>query len=163
MTISPVLTRLVKSFLAGFLQATSTGNSDLQHHQLYGSTSVRIAQNALKIKDSILHHCGVNVFTTNTELKTIASATVIPESAKKDIIEFASKGQERLIKFVKDNLLSTSTGSVWDTLPRLKLKTFLTHMPKTTVKLGETVVKLREESQLLVRFLAIIDYRPDSH
>ena len=73
---------------------SSTGNGDLQHYQLYGSTSVRIAQNALKIKDSILHHCGVNVFTTKTELKTIASATVIPESAKKDIIEFASKGQE---------------------------------------------------------------------
>ena len=97
-TISPVLTRLVKSFLAGFPQVTATGNSNLQHHQLYGSTSVRIAQNTLKIKDSILHHCGENVFTNKTELKTIASATVIPVSAKKDTIKFASKGQERLIK-----------------------------------------------------------------
>ena len=33
-------------------------------------------------------------------------------------------------------------------------------MPKTTVKLGETVVKLREERQLLGRFLAILDCRP---
>ena len=64
------------------------------------------------------------------------------------------------MEFIDDRLLENSTGSVWDSLQRLNLKSFTNFMPKTIISLGETVVKLREERQLLSRFLVILGCRP---
>ena len=62
--------------------------------------------------------------------------------------------------FIKERLLEGSSVSVWDPLPRLKLKTFTTYLPKTVLKIGEKVIKLTEERNLLGRFLVIQQARP---
>ena len=157
----PVLSRIVKSFMGGFPKANiSKREADLQHHQLSGNTNVRMAANALKIKTSMLQYCGANPFSTPLELKSIASSAVIPDDAKVDILQFAVKGNQRLLEFIDDRLLENSTGSVWDSLQWMNLKTFTNFMPKLTISLGETIIKLREERQLLSRFLVILGCRP---
>ena len=64
-------------------------------------------------------------------------------------------------QFVETRLLSTSSSSVWDTVKKMKLKTFSNWMEKTRLRIGEKVIKLREERQLLGRFLTIQASRPE--
>jgi hypothetical protein len=93
-------------------------------------------------------------------LKHLASSALVPESAKDDMLHFAKKGQKRFEDFVQDRLLTTSPSSVWDSMKKLKLKMFSNLKEKTKVSLGQKVVKLREERQLLGRFLIILENRP---
>ena len=51
--------------------------------------------------------------------------------------------------------------SLWDTMKKLKLKICSPWMKKTVVKIGDKVVKLREERQLLAQFLVIHQARPE--
>ena len=46
-------------------------------------------------------------------------------------------------------------------MTKAKLKTFNTWMPKTTHKIADKVIKLREERNILSRFLIIKSSRPD--
>ena len=57
--------------------------------------------------------------------------------------------------------MPTSKVSVRDSTKKLKLKTFSNWMEKTKVPLGDKVIKLREERELLGRFLIIQGRRPD--
>ena len=98
---------------------------------------------------------------SKTALKSIASSAIIPQEVKGDILHFAEKGQVRFEAFVQDRLLPTSKLSVWDPMKKLKLRTFSNWMQKTKVRLGDKVVKLREERELLGRFLIIQGSRPD--
>ena len=94
-------------------------------------------------------------------MKNIASSALIPDEAKDDILHFAEKGQKRFLDFIQDRLLPTSQISVWDPLQKSKLKNFSNWMQKTKVHIGDKVIKLREERQLLGRFLIIQGSRPE--
>ena len=72
----------------------------------------------------------------------------------------AAKGKKCLEEFIKEELLESTSKSVWDQIPCLRIKIFTNHMLKTKLKVGETVIKLRDEQQLLGRFLLILEYRP---
>jgi len=50
---------------------------------------------------------------------------------------------------------------MWDPMKKLKLKTFTNWMLKTKVCLGDKVIKLLEERELLGRFLIIQGSRPE--
>ena len=50
--------------------------------------------------------------------------------------------------------------SLWDPVKKLKLKTYSTWMKKASIAVGNKVVKLREDRQLLARFLVIQQSRP---
>jgi len=71
------------------------------------------------------------------------------------------KGLDGYRKFVKERLVPDAPMSVWSTMKRMKLKTFSTWMAKTLVSVGDKVIKLREERQLLGRFLVIQQSRPE--
>jgi len=77
--------------------------------------AIRTLENAIKIKKSIVKHCGGNPFETDVPLKNMASSALIPENAKADILSIADKGQKRFEEFVQERLLPTSKVSVfWD-------------------------------------------------
>ena len=50
---------------------------------------------------------------------------------------------------------------MWGRIKQRKLKTFSTWTAKTEVKADDKVVKLREERQLLAKFLVIYQSRPE--
>ena len=64
---------------------------------------------------------------------------------KNHILNMAKLGQERYKDFAKEWLLVSSKMSNWDTIKKLKLKTFSSWMDKRTITSGDKVVKLREE------------------
>ena len=72
------------------------------------------------------------------------------------------KGQSRYEKFVADRLVDASPLSLWDRSEKLKLKTHITCVKKVSVVAGNKVMKLREDRQLLVRFLVIQQSRPNT-
>ena len=159
-TITPHLTHLVRQFLNAFPKASrSTDRSE--HYQLSGSVAIRSRDNAVKLRQSIELHCEGNPFTKKTPLKNIVSSALVPDGAKNDILHYQEKGQTRLQEFIQDRLLSSSKLSIWDHMKKLKLKAFLNWMEKTKIRVGDKVIKLREERQLLGRFLIIQKSRPE--
>ena len=64
-------------------------------------------------------------------------------------------------QFVSDRLLASSEFSIWDPMKKMKQKSFSNWMKKTKVQVGDKVIKLREERQLLGRFLIIQRSRPE--
>ena len=94
-------------------------------------------------------------------LKNIVSSALVHDAAKNDILHYKERGQERFQAFIDNRMRSSSKMSVWDPMKKLKLKTFTTCTEKTGVKMGEKVIKLREERQLLGRFLIIQGSRPE--
>ena len=66
-------------------------------------------------------------------------------SAKSDILNFKEKGQARFHEFIKDRLLPYSELSIWSPMKKIKLKTFPNWMEKNRIRVGDKVVKLREE------------------
>lgn len=92
-------------------------------------------------------------------MKNIPSSALIPDGAKHDILNFHEKGQ--IQEIIKDRLLVSSKLSIWDTMKKMKLKTFSNWMQKTRIHVGDKVIKLREERQLLGRFLIIQRSRPE--
>ena len=89
------------------------------------------------------------------------SSALIPNNAKEDILCRDEKGTTAYANFVKTRLLPESQGSVWDTMKKEKIKTFSTWMDKTPVRVGDKVIKLREERQLLACFLVIQQSQPE--
>ena len=87
---------------------------------------------------------------------------LVSEEAKQDILCLADKGQQCFEEFVYQRLTSRSSQSVWDKMKKLELKAFSKSnwMEKTKLRVGDTVIKLREERELLGRFLLIQGSRP---
>ena len=160
LTITPHLTHIVKQFLHSFPRASRSSERS-EHDQLSGVVAVRSRENALKLRHSIELHCGGNPFTEKSPLKSLVSSALVPDVAKYDMLHFAEKGQKRFEEFVHDRLLPTSILSVWDPMKKFKLKTFSNCMEKTRVCVGDKVIKLREERELLGRFLIIQGSRPE--
>ena len=88
------------------------------------------------------------------------SSTIILDVVKKHILNLASIGQKRYADFVEERLLVSSDKSVWDKITKLKLKTFSNWMEKSKVRVGDKVVKLKDERGLFARFLVIQQSRP---
>ena len=57
--------------------------------------------------------------------------------------------------------LAGSATSIWDPMKKLKLNTHSTWMAKQKVRVGDKIIKLREERQLLARFLVIQQSRTE--
>ena len=114
----------------------------------------------MMIWHSMEKHCAGNPFTMKSPLKNLASSALVPEKAKGDILHFAQKGQKHFEEFIHRRLLPTSTISIWDSMKKLKLKTFSNWIEKTKMHLGNKVIKLWEECKLLGRFLIIQGSQP---
>ena len=159
-TTTPHLAHIVRQYLNSFPQSNKSSERS-EHYQLTGNVAVRTSENARKLCHSIELHCVGNPFTEKAPLKSLVSSALVTERAKDDIQHFSEKGQTRFQEFVSDRLLPKSTLSVWDCMRKLKLKTYSNWMEKTKVRVGDKVVKLREERELLGRFLIIQRSRPD--
>ena len=113
------------------------------------------------IHNSLIQRCDGNPYKNGLVLKNIVSSAILPDIAKEHILNFAKIGEQRYFDFVSERLQSTSLKSVWDTFTKLKLKDFSNWMAKTKIKVGDKIIKLREERQLFARFLVIQQSRPD--
>ena len=97
----------------------------------------------------------------NVNLKGIASSLWIPEEIKDEMINYAARGQEAFQSFVTERMLETSEKTVWDPMLKLKLKAFSNCSKKAKIKVGEKVIKIKEERQQFARMMVIQEHRPD--
>jgi len=93
-------------------------------------------------------------------LVNIVSMMAKPDAAQNDILSKDEKGQVRHEEFVTRRMIDGSSASLWDRVEKLNLKTYSTWLKKATITVGDKVVKLREDRQLLARFLVIQQSRP---
>ena len=66
-----------------------------------------------------------------------------------------ANGQKLYETFVKDRLQQGSKLTIWDPMKLAKYKTMSTWMKKTKVRVGDKVIKLQEERQLLALLMMI--------
>ena len=160
MMIAPEVTRLVNEFNQSYNTEVQEP-SKKEHYQLSGSMSFRILTNAEKIRQSIVKHCEGNPFITDTGLTNIVSSMAVPDKDKNDIILRDQKGHERFAEYVSNRLVKASAKlSIWDPIKKLNLRTFSNCHGKSICKIGNKLVKLREDRQLLARFLVVQQSRP---
>ena len=155
---APYITQIVNEFIGEY-----SGRQDhdrAEHYQLTSDVACRISKHASSLKKSIEIHCEGNPYTNLVPLKNIVSSMVIPDNILSDILDRDDKGQASYMEYVTNRLLDSSEVSIWDTMKKIKLKTCSTWMAKTVVKVGEKIIKLREERQLLAQFLIIHQARP---
>ena len=157
---SPQLTNYVESFLKGFPKASDADHQPL-YHQLQGNMGLRCALNSVRIRDIIVSYCQGNPFVVSTALKNITSGVIIPKAAADDILNYPAKGQARYEEFIETRLRPESTVSVWDPLPQLNLKRFATWMKSKSVKVGDKIIKLKEDRKLLSKIIIVAKARPD--
>lgn len=157
-TTTPHLARLVQKYLLPFPKTLTEEKKE--HYQLAGDICVRSSQNALKLRNSIILHCEGNPYIVGTPVKNICSSAVIPDKARFDILNYPNLGQELYQKFVDERLLITSKLSIWDRMTRPKFKTFSNWKLKSKLKVGDKVIKLREDRELIGRCLIISQSRP---
>ena len=158
--ISPQLAKYVESFLGDFPKTSDSDQSPV-YHQLQGNMGLRCAMNSVRIRDIIVSYCQGNPFIMNTPLKNITSGVIIPKTPADDILNYPAKGQARYEDFIETRLKPGSTLSIWDPLPQLNLKRFATWMKTKSVRVGNKVIKLKEDRKLLSKIIIIAQTRPD--
>ena len=158
--ISPQLAKYVESFLGDFPKTSDSDQSPV-YHQLQGNMGLRCAMNSVRIRDIIVSYCQGNPFIMNTPLKNITSGVIIPKTPADDILNYPAKGQARYKDFIETRLKPGSTLSIWDPLPQLNLKRFATWMKTKSVRVGNKVIKLKEDRKLLSKIIIIAQTRPD--
>lgn len=130
------LINMVKQFLSDFPRF-SQSSMRCEHYQLYGNMTVRIVTNTLKLLRSIEKHRASNPYADKIPLKNLGSSALVQENAKRDILHYAQKGEKQFQEFVQERLLNTSKVSVWDSLRKMKLKSFSKLMEKTKVLVSQ--------------------------
>ena len=159
--IAPELVSLIQTFQDGFC-IKGDQPTTMVHYQLTGSMAIRIFNNSAVIKESIITQYGGNPFVCKaTKRMNMSSSMEVPETAKEDILLRDDKGSNKFEEFVSQRLVaSTAKKSIWDPINKLKLKTFSTCQKKTSCNVGNKLVKLREDRQLLAKFLVVHQARP---
>ena len=100
-----------------------------------------------------MHSVG-NPFTEKSPLKSLLSSALVTEKAMDDLQHFPEKGQKCFEEFVDNRLLPTSTLCLGPH-EEAKTKDLFQLDGKTKGLCGDKVVKIREEHELLGRFLII--------
>ena len=86
---------------------------------------------------------------------TTPIAIGIPDVAKQDILNAEVNGTRLYTNFVENRLQTSSKLTVWDPMKLSRFKPVSTWIKKTEVRVGDKVVKLQEERQLLSRLMII--------
>ena len=132
------------------------------HHQLTGSMASRVQQDVAKVTYNILKHCARNPFAQDMALINIASNMTMSCTAERetsaeetDISGRDRKGDQAFKSYVADRLVNTTAKMSMRDLMKKLPKAFANWENKTFCTMNKKVIKLREDRQLLARFLVI--------
>eukprot|EP00794_Sanderia_malayensis_P020785 gene20785-22814_t len=158
--IAPEVKRIVEEFKECF--EADQRKERKEHHQDSCSTRSRLHSNAEKLRGSILKHCKENPFSSDIPLMNIKSSMILPPLVARNVIERDKKGNEAYISFVNNRLVAdTAEVSMWDPIKKMTLKLFSNWQKKAACKVKDKIIKLREDRQLIARFLVIQKSRPN--
>ncbi|XP_066919527.1 uncharacterized protein [Clytia hemisphaerica] len=168
---------LVETFCETFGIEEDGARKRDEHYQLSGSKNVRVSSNTEKISRVLDEH--EVVFSTkettpnqsnedNTEADSfgdggdvfnILTKKVLPVKISKSLIQIEEIGQSRYRSFLTEKL--EGDGSIWDTIKKQKLGTFVSNNKSSTVTIDNQQFTIREERKLMNRLLVASRSRPD--
>ena len=151
--------RIVEKFISPF-PLHQQKPDEKPYYQLEGNISLRCAENSIKIRNCLVTYCQGNLYSKFVPLKSIVSSTLIPSEASIDILTYPQQGQSLYEKLVKEKLTKDSKLSIWDSLTLSKIKRFSNWMSKRSIKVGDKVLKLREDRAMMARCIVIATERP---
>ena len=124
-------------------------SAKLKHYQLVGSINKRISVNFSKVIN-FLNDLSVN-FAPSECVFNILSKAVLSSEASADILDLVEIGKNVYEQFV-DNRIKGST-PLWEKMKKRNLKIFQAQSKVVRCKLNDKIVKIKEESSLITRFL----------
>ena len=152
--VSPILNNIANSFCQMFCNTKTVCQT---HYQMHGSTNKRYTDNISKLTQVLQNH---NVsFENNEDLYNLVSKVVLPAHFADKLIGSEKIGYELYSKFKTDRLQGET--SIWKPLVKTKLPTFAKALASTEMKIADTVVRLKEEKQLLTKFIIAARSRDD--
>ena len=156
--IAPELSNLQHEFEKKYFTGSKAKRT--QHHELTGGKLSRITQNAVKLS-AVFHEHG-NPFESadEDEIYNLLTQAVMNETDSNDILRRDEIGQQMFEGFVTERLMEGKL-SVWDKMTKKKLGTFKSANAMTEIRMGDQVVKIKEERGLLQRFIVISRSRPE--
>ena len=113
-----------------------------QHHEIAGGKCCRIMTNASKLVRVIREHGDPFMDDNVDDIYNILTKEVKNENISKDILDRDVIGQQMFAEFVTDRLTEGNL-SVWDKMPKRKLKTFKSANVTAEVRSGEKLIKVK--------------------
>ena len=151
---SPVMSSLA----ADFLQRNNRSNYETQHHyQLSGSTKDRIHTNVKKIV-AVMESFSFGFEETDC-VHNVVSKAVLPQSIANDVLNHSTIGENLYKAFIGDRINGAT--SIWAPMKKCRLGSFKIQVKSIRSKVGEKMVQLKEEKNLMSRFFITARKRPE--
>ena len=83
----------------------------------------------------------------------------MPKELAIQFLKLREIGEEKYLNFVNEQL--TGEKSIWDTIKKVKLPTFVTNNKQVTIQVNKQLVNIKEERKLMTRFVIASRSRPD--
>ena len=156
--IAPELSNIQHEFEKTYYMDNNGKRS--QHHELTGGGLSRMSQNAVKLSAVFLQHGNPFNSAEDDELYNLLTKAVMNETATNDILLRDQIGQQMFKDFATERLTEGKL-SVWDKMTKKKLQTYKNDNVSTEIRVGDKIVKIKEERGLLHRLIVISRSRPD--
>jgi len=139
---------------------TGINEKRTQHHELTGGKFSCVTQNAAK-HSAVFHQHG-NPFKSgdDNEIYNLLTKSVMNESVTNDILCRDEIGQQVFEDFVTERLTEGKL-SVFEKITQKKLGIFKSANVSTEIRVGDKMVKIKEERGLLQCFILICRCRPE--
>ena len=129
-----------------------------QHYQLTGSTNQRIHRNVQKLLDTMASF-SVTFAAENDSVYNVVSKAVLPETVANDLLHHQRIGFDLYNEFISDRIQGSL--SIWSPMKKYGLKTFKTQMKAVKSKVAGKLFEMKEEKNLMARFLLAARKRPE--
>ena len=151
---APVLSSLGEEFL----ERNNICSYDRKHHyQITGSTCERIHSNIHKLL-TVMKTFSVG-FGPSEEVSNLVSKAVLPPLVSKELLRHEKIGYELYHDFISNRL--NGELSIWLPMKKCNLKTFKMLKKTSKLKIGDRIIELKEEKNLMTRFLVTARKRPE--
>ena len=151
---APVLSSLGEEFL----ERNNICSYDRKHHyQMTGSTCERIHSNMHKLL-TVMETFSVG-FEPSEKVSNLVSKAVLPPLVSKELLRHETIGHELYHTFISNRL--NGELSIWSSMKKCNLKTFKTLKKTSKLKIGDRIIQLKEEKNLMTRFLVTARKRPE--
>ena len=146
--IGPEMNNIIEDFCSAFDIENMSSRRD-EHHELSGSKNQRITENVVKLS-TVFHAHSTNFDETECVYNTVTKK-VLDFKFAEPFLAHEEEGDKLLQKYIRERLEGDK--SIWDTMAKRKLPTFVSNVKSVTVKIKDQLVNVREEHKLISRFL----------
>ena len=125
-----------------------------------GEKLLQVGENDVKLCHVFQEHGDPFHSAGEHELINMLTQSVMSEAVTNAILQRDVIGQQMFVDFVNQCLID-GTLSVWGKMTKRNLKTFKSESATTEIKIGNQLIKIKEERNLLQRFIVISRSRPE--